>query len=375
MYSKELIKNVYKYDKEDQDNFFEDKKINYFDVFDTTKFNIFGSAVKDKKILFRFTLQDIEKIGSASDAVSYLATNSSGLQVRFKTDSRRIFLRVLQNGVFDMKNMTFMGQCGFDLYYKEEDSDEFRFMNSGFPNYIDTKKYITILGGFKDSKIREYIINFPLYSTTTQLEIGLEENSVVYPTEFKNKGRIVTYGTSILQGGCVSRPGLSVTNMLSRYLDQEVLNFGFSGAGLLENEIGEVIANISKDIKILIIDAEANAGCDTWMYDRLEGFLNKFYELYPGLKVIIMNKTKMTIDKYIARNKRIKLFNDKFLKNIVKKYRKKGFKIMFFNNYNIFKLPYLNEDEFTVDGVHPNDIGMYLLFKNYLKAIRKVEKI
>ena len=51
MYSKELIKNVYKYDKEDQDNFFEDKKINYFDVFDTTKFNIFGSAVKDKKIL------------------------------------------------------------------------------------------------------------------------------------------------------------------------------------------------------------------------------------------------------------------------------------------------------------------------------------
>ena len=163
--------------------------------------------------------------------------------------------------------------------------------------------------------------------------------------------------------------------MLSRYLDQEVLNFGFSGAGLLENEIGEVIANISKDIKILIIDAEANAGCDTWMHDRLEGFLNKFYELYPDLKVIIMNKTKMTIDKYIARNKRIKLFNDKFLKNIVKKYRKKGFKIMFFNNYNIFKLPYLNEDEFTVDGVHPNDIGMYLLFKNYLKAIRKVEKI
>ena len=123
MYSKELIKNVYKYDKEDQDNFFEDKKINYFDVFDTTKFNIFGSAVKDKKILFRFTLQDIEKIGSASNAVSYLATNSSGLQVRFKTDSRRIFLRVLQNGVIDMKNMTFMGECGFDLYYKEDDSD------------------------------------------------------------------------------------------------------------------------------------------------------------------------------------------------------------------------------------------------------------
>ena len=42
MYSKELIKNVYKYDKEDQDNFFEDKKINYFDVkkmFETLKEN------------------------------------------------------------------------------------------------------------------------------------------------------------------------------------------------------------------------------------------------------------------------------------------------------------------------------------------------
>ena len=84
---------------------------------------------------------------------------------------------------------------------------------------------------------------------------------------------------------------------------------------------------------------------------------------------------KVETDKYISQNNHIKLFNDKFLKNIVKKYRKKGFKIMFFNNYNIFKLPYLNEDEFTVDGVHPNDIGMYLLFKNYLKAIRKVEKI
>ena len=54
---------------------------------------------------------------------------------------------------------------------------------------------------------------------------------------------MVWYGTSITQGGCTTRPGLAASNILSRLLDREVVNQGYSGSGKGEPEIAEMLAN------------------------------------------------------------------------------------------------------------------------------------
>ena len=88
-----------------------------------------------------------------------------------------------------------------------------------------------------------------------------------------------------------------------------------------------------------------------------------------------MNKTKMAIDSYIPRNKFMKEFNDRFLKSRVRKYRKLNKEIYFANNYILFDNQFLDASEFTVDGVHPNDLGMLEISKNYIKAIKKVKSL
>ena len=372
MFKEEIIKKAYAYTKYDDDNMFNDVIVEYHDPFNEGEFKIYGSGVSDKHTFYRFTQEEINKVTGVSKDVPWLATHSSGIQIHFKTNSRFITIRVLENGIFDMKNLNFMAQCGFDLYYKEDGI--YKYHNSSFPNYIDSKKFISNIGLFREEKEREIIINLPLYIGVVNLEIGIEKGKYVKPNYFQNEGKIICYGTSILQGCGASRPGLCVTNLISRYFDIDVLNYAFSGAGLLEKEVGEIIAS-RDDIRLLIIDAEANAGCDRWMVDNFDNFINEFYKKYPSLPVILMNKTKMAIDSYIPRNKFMKEFNDRFLKSRVRKYRKLNKEIYFANNYILFDNQFLDASEFTVDGVHPNDLGMLEISKNYIKAIRKVKSL
>ena len=63
---------------------------------------------------------------------------------------------------------------------------------------------------------------------------------------------------------------------------------------------------------------------------------------------------------------------DDFLINKVKEYQDKGKNIIFINNYNLFEIYKNNFAECSVDGVHPNDLGMYLLTNNYIKAIKQI---
>lgn len=372
MFTQEEINKAYKYVKEDDDNFFNDFEMEYHDPYNENEFKFYGSGVIEHKTLGRFTEEEINKVKLVSKDVPWLATHSAGIQIHFKTDSRLITVRAFENGVHDMKNMNFMAQCGFDLYYKE--NGQYIYHNSTFGNYIDAKKFVANLGVFREKKEREIVINLPLYIGLVTLDIGLEKGSIIKPNCDLKPGRIVCYGTSILQGGCVSRPGLCITNVLSRYFEREVLNYGFSGAGLLEEEVGEIIAS-RDDIKLLIIDAEANAGCDKRMVNNFEKFINKFYERYPNLPVIVMNKTKMAIDSFLPRNKGMKIFNDRFLKAMVNKYKRKGKEIYFVDNYHIFDKQDIDSSEFTVDGVHPNDMGMHLLTNSYIKAIKKVKSL
>lgn len=369
------IKQAYKYIKEDDDNFFNDLEIEFHDPFNENEFKLYGvSNPKNIKTFFRFTPEESASIGNISPDVQYLSTHSAGVSLHFRTDSRFISVRCLSTDVPSMKNMEAMAQCGFDIYYRDEKTNQYRYHNTTFQNYIDVKKFLANLGLFREKKERDIIINFPLYSGVVALEIGLEKGSKCIPTKVKNPKKIVCYGTSILQGGSVSRPGLNITNVISRVLDQEVLNYGFSGAGKLEPEIGKIIAS-REDLDLLIVDAEANAGCDRWMVDNLEKFLDEFYTRYPNLPVVIMNKTQMSIDEYIPRNEYMKIFNDKFLKDIVKKYRRKGKNMIFIDNYHLFDNHFYNDSEYTVDGVHPNDLGMCELVKSYLKAIEEIRKI
>jgi len=367
-----MKKNPYFYSEKDSIDFFK-LDVVYTNICDSSKVKLLGSDALENNKFLRLTEQEIESLKDVSKDVPFLAGNTSGIQAHFITNSRFIKVRVKLSQKYSMYHMTFVGQCGFDLYYYDKESDTYLFHGSSCPedNARDQIEYVAHIGTFHDFDEKQLIMNFPLYSGVESVEIGIEPECYLKPGPgFKNKARIICYGTSILQGGVVSRPGMSTTNYLSRHYQQEVLNYGFSGAALLEKEVGTIIAS-RKNVEMYIIDAEANAGCDVWLKNNLENFLKEIYKRHPDVPVIIMSKAKMAIDLQYERNPIMKKYNDYFQKAIVRKYKKLGKNICFVNNYNLFTGDFT---EYTVDGVHPSDLGMMKITENYIKAIDKVRR-
>ena len=162
---------------------------------------------------------------------------SAGLAIRFRSNSTKIAARweVLQDRV--MNHMAFIGIKGLDLYALQ--NNEWVFVNSGRPSGKITE---AVISSNMDGTMREYMLFLPLYDGVTSLEIGVDSLSVTGQPVVdlpKTDKPVICYGTSILQGGCASRPGMAHTNILTRWLNREVVNLGFSGNAKLDYEIAD----------------------------------------------------------------------------------------------------------------------------------------
>ena len=289
-----------------------------------------------------------------------LSENSAGVSLSFSSDTSNLLIRWTLKNHFKMHHMTDVGVSGFDLYQKK--NNEWHFISTGIPNDLKNETYL-----FKglQRELKHYRIHFPLYNTLTDLELGFDSNSRLKIIT-KNSPSLIFYGTSITQGGCASRPGLAYTNIISRKLNKNCINLGFSGNGHLEISIAHILAKI--DNAIFIIDC-------MWNIDE---------------KIVVEN-TKPFIDALRSKIKNFKssiIFHEqylsnlnhpdkKFIKSVIKKNRalkkqienekNKGFK----NLYFVEQDGCIDEDsEATVDGVHFNDLGFERYSRHLINKLR-----
>lgn len=350
------------------------KGISWFSPLNKSMFKAYGSESFYEGDYARLSQEERKEIKPVSEAVEWLSKHSAGLQLKFKTNSSRILIDVTLRAIHDMAHMPATGQCGFDLYVYDELKQDYVLHNTAtYP--IKEQKYraeLSVFSYFDKTLIeREYIINFPLYQGVLDLKIGLDEESTTTPVSFKNEGKVVIYGTSIAQGGCVSRPGLMYSNILSRWLDMEVYNQGYSGSALLEPKMGDIIGRITNQ-KLLVIDAEANAGCDNKMELNLENFILEFKKHQPNVPILLVSRCLFALDRYDEKRVELRQFYKKFMFNIIEKFKLLGHKIYFLDGDNFFEGFKLNYTEFTVDGVHPTDFGNYLIAKEHYEMIKTI---
>ena len=343
-------------------------EVTYHNPFDESKFLILNARNIKENSFTRLSADELKSISSVSQDVAFLGRHSAGIQIRFKTNSRIVKLVVTNYDNYEMKNMTFMGASGFDSYSRENENEPFRYHSSAFPNFIDNRKWIGYPVYYYYQKDREYILNLPLYNGVFILEIGVEKGCYVKPSKRPNKKKILCYGTSILQGCACSRPGINITNQVSRYFDQEVYNFGFSGAANLEKEVAEIIASVD-DLELISIDAEANAGIGDLLVKRLEDFLKVIFDKRKDIPIILFNRDRSHHDEMSVRYPKIREYNTYFMKEITKKYSELGYKIYFFDKFDLFK-----DIEMTIEGLHPTDVGMNEISKFYIKTFEQIKK-
>ena len=106
---------------------------------------------------------------------------------------------------------------------------------------------------------------------------------------------IVFYGTSITQGASAMRPGMAYTALIERHLNIETINLGFSGNGMLENELGEIMAKI--DASCYVIDCGGNL-TPRLALERTMPFIKYLRQKAPGVPILLVEHLYFTTGRF-----------------------------------------------------------------------------
>lgn len=294
-----------------------------------------------------------------------LSKQSAGLQIRFMSDAPDIVVRYTVRGGLQMPHMPATGVSGVDLYAKDAAG---RWLWAA-------AKY-----AFKDTIVyrysnlsperREYVLYLPLYNSVKWMEIGVPEGKEFTPLPVSNRKPVVVYGTSIAQGGCASRPGLGWTNILSRRIDAPVINLAFSGNGRLEPELIGLISEI--DARVYVLDCLPNL-TGPYVHDgelrkRLVNSVMELKARHPFTPVLLTAHDGFTDEDINPVSKEGYSAANRVLDAVFDSLTDAGVSRLY-----ILKKEAIGQDiESTVDGVHPNDIGMMHYADAYEKILKKI---
>lgn len=303
-------------------------------------FDRFPTAYKSKKV---------------REDVWGLSKSSAGLSIRFLSNSSTISVRWKLLHDASMPHMAETGIKGIDLYAKV--NGKWRYTRTAIPE--GKKENEARLLENLNGEMREYKMYLPLYDGVTSLEVGIDSTSIIQRSEADGQQPIVFYGTSITQGGCASRTGMVHTNIISRKLNIDCINFGFSGNGKMEQPVAELISGI--DARFYVIECLPNMDADE-VSERTKVLVDIIRRDQPETPIIFVEN--LVYEGSFIYKKGEESINNKnaALKEEYDKMKEKGYQdIYYIDNQGAIG----NDHEATVDGVHFTDLG-FLRYADYL---------
>lgn len=292
-----------------------------------------------------------------------LSKNSAGISLRFNSNSSSIKVKWALLNDTKMNHMAETGIKGVDLYCKV--NGIWTYVNTGRPTARENEA--SLISGLSTAE-REFKLYLPLYDGTTKVEIGLENGSTITKPTADKKLPIVFYGTSILQGGCASRPGMVFTSIISRKLNVDCINFGFSGNGRMDPPIAELISGIKASY--YVIDCLPNMTAKM-VTDSVIPLAKTIRAKNPNTPIVFVENVEYT--RAIFQASLLKSMNEKnqALRTEFDKLVKGGMKDLIY----ISAAGSIGTDyEGTVDGTHLTDLG-YLRYADYLIQKFKENKL
>ena len=299
---------------------------------------------------------------TVSEGVTLLNHHTAGGRIRFRSDSPCIAIRAEMENNELMSHITLIGQSGFDLYHRIPEIGEDLFLQSfrppmgmkaGFSSLVETK------GG-----LRDYTINFPLYDGVKRLFVALKKGSILEPpTPYRLKKPVLYYGSSITQGGCASRPGNSYQAILSRRLDTDHINLGFSGNGRAEPSMARYLATL--DPCVFVCDYDYNCLSPEHLWQSHKPLFDTVRAAHPALPIILISSPTIIKEPeaFAERRRAVKATYDQAV-------AQGDINVWFIDGAELLAGPCW--DSCTVDGVHPNDLGFYRMAMRIEQTLKPV---
>lgn len=328
--------------------------IRFFDIKDE-RFSLYG-IFYENGLYRRLT----EKVAEAvNDGVYNLHIHTAGGRIKFVTDSSFVAIKAVMPDIGRMPHFAMTGSSGFDLYIGKKEE----YYNSFVPPCDMVDGYESAVH-FSERKLREITLNFPLYSAVSELYIGIEDSALLKKsTGYKSKKPIVFYGSSITQGGCASRPGNSYESVVSRALQTDYINLGFSGSARAEDAIADYISEL--DMSVFVYDYDYNAPSAEHLKNTHQRMFMKIRQKIPELPIVILSRPKFSLTK--EEEERLEIITKTYADAV-----SSGDKNVYLID-GVTLMKYAKNDG-TVDGCHPNDLGFYSMAKALIPRLKSILK-
>ena len=324
----------------------------------TNQLFLYGKAFETPQ---QFHRADTSLYNDLPNAVKQLLTNSAGLAISFKTNSKTIGAKWCVTDRKAAVNMTPIGQKGLDLYIKR--NGKWQFAGVGRPSKTCSEAMIV---KSMDGSEKECLLFLPLYDELKSIEIGIDEGSKITALANPFKKRIAIYGSSIVQGASAGRPGMAYPAILSRNTGLYFMNLGISGNAKMEPSAAKMVSDVVADAFILDCIPNPNP---TQIKERTEDFAKTIRAKHPKAPIIFIQTIIREHSYFDLAVQRVVKGQNEEITAAVNRLKASGMKDV----YLISAEKLLGDDhDGTTDGTHPNDLGFYRMAEQLGPQLTKI---
>ncbi|OQB35529.1 MAG: hypothetical protein BWY06_03121 [Candidatus Latescibacteria bacterium ADurb.Bin168] len=295
-----------------------------------------------------------------------LATNPSGGRIRFRTNSCNLSIRANFTTPATYCNISIIGQMGYDLY-----SDGV-YWRSFSPHSASAPNAGVVEEAMFENHPREWrdiCVYTPIYAPGELLAFGVDDGAEFQPpSPFAVEKPVVFYGSSITQGGCASRPGMSYQAILGRALNIDFVNLGFSGNGMGEPELAEAMAEI--EASCYVVDFAQNVGDPAKLREVYGPFLSVLRAKRPDTPIVCNTPIYASKGLWWPEGQRALEGQRQVIRDAVAERKAMGDTRVWLTEGTDFLGPSLS-DAF-VDGVHPSDLGFQAMADGFRPVIARI---
>lgn len=295
-----------------------------------------------------------------------LSRLSSGLSVSFTTDARMIRARwtLAWMPKAQAKCSRFM-QAGLDCYGQAPDG-RWHWVGIAMPLADGAEQECELNATPLDPGMRTYKLYLPLGAAVTKVEVGVPEGSTFSRPPRDKRLPIVYYGTSIVQGTTLSRPGMAHASMLSRWLNWPIINLGFSGRARLEAGVAQMMAEL--DASLYIVDCVPNV-MPPQILERLPVFIETLRAAHPTTPILVVGDRLFGDAAFQAVRREDFEAKNRAQNAVLDELEQRGGTGL----HRISSPNFFGDDyEGTSDASHPNDLGSYRMAVAIRDAVAKL---
>ncbi len=278
----------------------------------------------------------------------------TGARVGFRTNAETFTVRVtLKSSDVDPKMSLISAHS---VIVMEGERNHAHFLGLTFPPNYHTTVFEETFS--KPSIMEDITLWLPRNEPIENIEVMFPDGALVEPPTPYRYGPVLFYGSSITEGACASNVTTNYVALLSRWLDLDFYNFGFTGNARGELEMADYLNTI--DFSVFVMDYDHNAATPAQLQATHGPFYRRIREKHPHTPIIMMSRPPIEDDPDDIPRYQI-------VKQTYEQAKANGDEHVYYVDAKDF---FKNEDIelCTMDRCHPNDVG----FLGMAKAIRPV---